>query len=216
MPISVVAEWAKGYASNAKAASTPSVADALAVATYLNVFLRHCQTVRLANLAQLVNAIAPIFTSPEGLFLQTTYHPLRLYAEHMQSVALDAYVDCETYALDPAAETSSWPHRLADLGPFQLLDVAATRADDGHEVVLGVVNRDGERPLPATIELPDGAVVAEIKAFEVNGEAPGVVNSFERPEAVAVREHAVSPTGRPLQYTFPAHSVTLLRLRLAP
>ena len=38
--------------------------------------------VKIANFAQLVNAIAPIFTSPQGFFLQTIYHPLRLYAEH--------------------------------------------------------------------------------------------------------------------------------------
>ena len=59
-----------------------NLSDALAVATYLNGFIRHCRTVRMANFAQLVNVIAPIFTSPEGLFLQTIYHPLRLYAEH--------------------------------------------------------------------------------------------------------------------------------------
>ena len=61
-----------------------SLTDALAVAGYLHGFIRHCRVVRMANLAQLVNAIAPIFTSPQGLFLQTIYHPLRLYAEHMR------------------------------------------------------------------------------------------------------------------------------------
>src|SRR5207244_11003813 len=60
-----------------------TLADALAVATYLNIFVRGCRSVRIANLAQLVNVIAPIFTSPRGLFLQTIYHPLRLYVEHV-------------------------------------------------------------------------------------------------------------------------------------
>ncbi len=59
-----------------------TLTDALAVASYLNGFIRQCRVVRMANFAQLVNAIAPIFTSPQGLFLQTIYHPLRLYAEH--------------------------------------------------------------------------------------------------------------------------------------
>ncbi len=70
-----------------------SLSDALAVATYLHGFIRQCQVVRMANLAQLVNAIAPIFTSKQGLFLQTIYHPLRLYAEHMREVALDVHVE---------------------------------------------------------------------------------------------------------------------------
>ena len=57
-----------------------TLADALAVATYLNVFVRQCRIVRMANLAQLVNVIAPIVTSPGGLFLQSIYHPFRLMA----------------------------------------------------------------------------------------------------------------------------------------
>jgi alpha-L-arabinofuranosidase len=35
-----------------------NLSDALAVATYLNVFARHCETVKIANLAQMVNVIA--------------------------------------------------------------------------------------------------------------------------------------------------------------
>ena len=83
------------------------LSDALAIATYLNGFIRHCRMVRIANFAQLVNAIAPIFTSPKGLFLQTIYHPLRLYAEHTQAIALDVHVDGETYDLPPAQEAES-------------------------------------------------------------------------------------------------------------
>ena len=193
-----------------------SLGDALAVATFLNVFVRHCRTVRLANQAQTVNVLAPIFTRPEGLFLQTIYHPLRLYAQLTQPIALDAYVDCEKHVLEPAAEVSSWwPHRVADLGPFALLDVAATRDADRRELVMGVVNRDPERALATTIELAEPASATDGVAYEVNGADPGVVNSFEQPEAVSVRERQVEANGDVLCYTFPAHSLTLLRLRLA-
>ena len=81
-----------------------NLTDALAVATYLNGFIRQCRVVRMANFAQLVNAIAPIFTNPHGLFLQTIYHPLRLYAEHTLADGLDVHVDGETYDLPPAQE----------------------------------------------------------------------------------------------------------------
>src|SRR6267142_638350 len=96
-----------------------NLSDALAVATYLNGFIRNCRTVRIANFAQLVNAIAPIFTSPQGLFLQTIYHPLRLYAEHVQDVALDVHVEGDTIALRPEQESPSGRvHHVAELGPF--------------------------------------------------------------------------------------------------
>ncbi|MCK4300997.1 MAG: alpha-N-arabinofuranosidase, partial [Planctomycetes bacterium] len=63
--------------------------DALVVATFLNIFQRNCTTVEMANLAQMVNILAPIRTSPEGLFLTPIYHPLALYAEQCGTVALD-------------------------------------------------------------------------------------------------------------------------------
>jgi alpha-L-arabinofuranosidase len=66
-----------------------TLADALAVATFLNVFVRQSQVIGMANIAQMVNAIAPIFTNREGLFLQTIFHPLKLYSDHMQGIALE-------------------------------------------------------------------------------------------------------------------------------
>ena len=47
--------------------------DALVIAGFLNVFIRNADVVKMANLAQLVNVIAPIFTSKDDMFLQTIY-----------------------------------------------------------------------------------------------------------------------------------------------
>ncbi len=192
-----------------------TLADALAVATYLNIFIRHCRTVKIANLAQLVNVIAPIFTNKEGLFLQTIYHPLRLYSEYMQGTALDVYVDCDSYALRPEDETSQWPYRVADMGPFKLLDVAATCDTAGHTLTIAVVNRDRERAHTASIQLADAATISDIVAYEVNGAHPDISNSFEQPNAVAIQERRLTEEGQSVSYTFPAHSLTLLRLHVS-
>src|SRR6187431_3208175 len=133
-----------------------TLTDALAVATYLNGFLRHCRSVRMANFAQLVNAIAPIFTSRRGLFLQTIYHPLRLYAEHTLDVALDVTVDGAQYALAPGQESDAGGgrvHHVADLGPFSLIDAAASVDEGGRALSIALVNRDRDRDLPASIEI---------------------------------------------------------------
>jgi alpha-N-arabinofuranosidase len=196
-----------------------TLADALAISTFLNIFIRHCQTVRIANLAQLVNVIAPIFTNREGLFLQSIYHPMRLYAEHAQEFALDVSVDSDTYDLreDKDKEGTSWPHRIADLGPFKLLDVTATCDTNGHELMVAVVNRDPERDLATTIELVDAVATSDIVAYEVNGGDPSVVNSFEHPQSVDVRESRMDVGKDRLdcfEYTFPAHSVTVLRMQV--
>jgi alpha-L-arabinofuranosidase len=191
-----------------------NLADALAVATLLNIFIRHCRSVRMANLAQMVNVIAPIVTSPQGMFLQTIYHPFRLYAEHTREVALDVDVECEMYTFASGEEdVSVRPHRIADLGPFALLDVAATCDVDGREICLAVVNRDRERAMTTTIRVLDGTIRSPVRAYEVGGEGPGAMNSFERPAAVDVGERPVEREGEAqLRHAFPPHSVTVMRI----
>lgn len=193
-----------------------TLSDALAVATYLNIFIRRCRTVRLANLAQMVNVIAPIFTSPEGLFLQSIYHPFRLYAEWTLEVAIDTFVSADTYHLSPEQEARSpWRHRVATLGPFSLLDVACTADAAGRELTLAVVNRDPDRAIETTIELVGATVRPGALVREVNGPHPEATNSFEQPETVSVGERALDDGGSTLSYAFPAHSVTLIRFNVA-
>jgi alpha-N-arabinofuranosidase len=193
------------------------LADALAVATYLNVFIRCCQIVRIANFAQLVNAIAPIVTSPRGLFLQTIYHPLRLYAAHTQAIALDVHVDSEVYDLSPAQEEGGFGRRyqIADLGPFKLLDAVATCDATGRQVTLVVINRDKDRAHTATIQFAGGSAPSSMSVPEVNGPNPEAMNSFDHPDVVGVREHQVKVGGSRCDYLFPAHSITLLRFGFA-
>ena len=107
------------------------------------------------------------------------------------------------------------PYRVADLGPFKLLDVTATCDADGHELMLAVVNRDRERAHPTTIHLTDAATMTEIVAYEVNGADPDTVNSFEQPHAVDVQEHRLDQKGQSISYTFAPHSFTLLCVHLA-
>ena len=70
-----------------------TLADALAVATWLNVFVRQSWTVRMANQARLVNALAPIVTYRDGLLSQAIYHPFQLMAAASEQVAVDTYTD---------------------------------------------------------------------------------------------------------------------------
>jgi len=164
----------------------------------------------------MVNVIAPIFTSPEGLFLQTIYHPLRLYAEWTLDVALDAFVEAETYHLSSEQEARSpWQHRIARLGPFGLLDVACTADDAGREITLAVVNRDPERAIETTIEFVGATVQPGALVREVNSPHQEATNSFEQPETVSVAARQLDAGGSRLSYAFPAHSITLTRFNVA-
>jgi alpha-L-arabinofuranosidase len=191
-----------------------SLADALAVATYLNIFIRGCRAVRIANIAQLVNVIAPIFTSPHGVFLQTIYHPLRLHVEHVQEIALDPTVVCDTVTYTD--KPGPMPHRVADLGPFKLLDVSATRDTDGRRATLCVVNRSPESAVATTIELGRPITSAGALVHLLHGPSPDAANSFAEPDNVSVRTQPLALDGprSAFELTLPPHSFTCLELPL--
>jgi alpha-N-arabinofuranosidase len=189
------------------------LSDALAVACFLNVFVRHCRSVEVANIAQLVNVIAPIFTSPGGVFLQTIYHPLRLYAQHLQSVALDPVVDSPTLGLaadDYTAAPIDRTWNIADLGPFNALDVIATRDAERRTLIVAVTHRDPNTTISARFDLVGGHAAGSGRVYEVNGPDPRAINSFEQPDVVSVRERVFEASSD--GWAFPPHSISVIRL----
>jgi len=144
------------------------------------------------------------------MFLQTIYHPLRLYAEHMQDEVLDAFVESPTMdAPGASGEDRDRTWNVADLGPFGLLDVAATCS--GPEVCLTVVNRSRDQPIAASIEIVGSSIQGPLTAYIVDGPDVSAQNSFEGPDVVSVREQTVGSG----TVEFGPHSVTVMRGRLA-
>ena len=209
-------EWNVWFRERAEASGLEeryTLADALAVGTYLNVFVRCCNAVRIANQAQLVNVIAPIFTSPSGLFLQTIYHPLRLYVDYVQQIALDALVVCDSISYTDPREAIR-PQRIADLGPFKLLDVAATRDEDRRRLTLTVVNRSPDAAVSATIETQQAPASRSAVLHLVEGPSPDASNSFAQPNCVGVRSQPLAVHGSAFELTLPPHSFSCLELPL--
>ena len=137
--------------------------DALAVATYLNIFIRNCEWVKMANLAQMVNAIAPIVTSPSGAATQPIYYPFLLHSEAALDEAVASTVAAPPVPAPGQPEMDRWHLRVDDLAPFASLDAAAT-ADVGRgRLSVSIVNRAKEG-LPGTeLRLRDASFNGEAR-----------------------------------------------------
>ncbi len=173
--------------------------DALVVAGFLNSLVNHADVVKIANLAQLVNVIAPIFTNDKGLFLQTIYFPLQLFARNVKGNSLDLLVECPTYK-----------SRRFDSVPY----IDASASIDGNSLVLNVVNRHQDQPMDVTIGLEDKNFSGAIAVSEVNGPDIKAENDFGK-MPVAAKDKSVAASGNSLAYNFPPHSYTQLRAKLA-
>jgi alpha-N-arabinofuranosidase len=173
--------------------------DALVVATFLNSFLNHAHIVKIANMAQLVNVIAPIFTNEKGMFLQTIYYPLQLFANNCKGKSLDLFVDSPKYD----------SRRFGDV-PY----LSTSASYENGTVIVSVVNRHPDQALEADIELEDKKFVGPVEVSEVNGPDIKAENDFNSTK-VSTAVHSATAEGSRMQYSFPAHSFTMLKARLA-
>src|SRR2546430_8631071 len=98
----VVDEWGGWYAP--LPGSNPgflvqqnSLRDAVLAALNLNIFARHANRVRMANIAQMVNVLqAMILTDEAKMVLTPTYHVFRMYVPFQDATFLAVKIDAGT------------------------------------------------------------------------------------------------------------------------
>jgi alpha-N-arabinofuranosidase len=181
--------------------------DALVISGFLNVFIRNADIVKMANMAQLVNVIAPIFTSETGMYKQTIYYPLELYSKFMHGTSLDVFVDCNTY------NTERFFIGLGESTTRQTgvpyLDVAATIQSD--IITIAVVNRHKDETIRTDIICQEGIFDGAFHVWEVNGADIKSSNGFDRTEVETVVKEPIRTGKSSFNYLFPAHSLTILK-----
>ena len=172
--------------------------DALAMGMFLNSFIRRADVVKVANLAQLVNVIAPIVTGKNGLFLQTIYWPLVEYGKQRGNQSLDALVDSPTY--DYIGEKVKY------------LDVSVTRDAKSGRLYVNVLNRSAKNDIAATIETAAAKVASQVDVWQMNNADLKALNTMA--DDTKVRPVTSTTAGdaahNAIHYTFPAHSLTIL------
>ena len=146
--------------------------DALVVAGFLNSFLRHADVVKVANLAQLVNVIAPILTRGDDLLLQSIYDAFAMYSRRKRGTALRTSVEGPRFKGRQHGET-----------PF--LDTAAIR--DGETLHLFVTNRDPAAAAEVEIRLAGSEVMGLTSGELLTGKSAKSANSFDTPDEVRAR-----------------------------
>ncbi|GAB4439996.1 MAG: alpha-N-arabinofuranosidase [Chloroflexi bacterium OHK40] len=149
--------------------------DALVVAQWLNVFLRRCDVLEIACLAQVVNTIAPLTTRGDALLRQTTFYPFVMVSRHAAGVALSPLVAA------PELETARY-------GPQPLLDVAASYAADSDRGAVFIVNRSQSEPLTAEIAWRGVAPQRASTIIRLAGSHVRAANSFEQPDTIVPRQ----------------------------
>jgi alpha-N-arabinofuranosidase len=175
--------------------------DALVAALFLNSFIRHADSVRIATLAQIVNVIAPILTRGDELLRQSTFHALALYARRREGIALVPAIDGPCYE----GRTN---------GRVAFVDASAIWS--GPRLHVFLVNRSLDETAPVRVALADRALETVESAECVTGPDAKAANSFEQPSLVAARPfEGARVSGGAADLALPPLSVVAATLRVA-
>jgi alpha-N-arabinofuranosidase len=143
--------------------------DALVVAGFLNSFIRHADVVRIANIAQIVNVIAPILTRGDEMLLQSIFYAFEMFSRRRDGVSLRLAVDGPTYE----GKTN---------GRVHVIDASAIV--DGDRLHVFTTNRHVRERARVDIRLGDRSITAIDSSELLTGPDAKAANTFEQPHSV--------------------------------
>jgi alpha-N-arabinofuranosidase len=196
----VVDEWGSWYVPSP--GSNPgflvqqnSQRDAILAALNLNIFARHADRVRMANIAQMINVLqAMILTDKEKMVLTPTYYVFKMYVPFQDSTFVPVTFNAGTYTHDNIT--------------LPRVDAIAAKDTNG-KLWLAVTNLDPNQ----RIEIEAG--VEGVTAKSAAGQtltAPKVdsVNSFDAPNTVVPKSTVAKVQGGKISLQLEPKSVTVI------
>lgn len=193
-----VDEWGTWY--DQEPGSTPgflyqqnSLRDAQVAALTLNIFHRHTDRVKMANIAQMVNVLqAMILTDKGRMILTPTYYLFDLYVPFQGATPFPATVDGPRYVLDDI--------------DLPMVDASAAKDVDG-KMWLSLVNLDPNKPARVTTNLAGKAQGRLITATAMDAH-----NTFDKPDTVKPVAYAGRNVGGKLVFDLPAKSIAVVAI----
>ena len=196
----VVDEWGAWYAP--LPGSNPgflvqqnSLRDAILASLNLNIFARHADRVRMANIAQMINVLqAMILTDKEKMVLTPTYYVFKMYTPFQDSTFVPAVFDAGTYT-----------H-----GDIKLPRVDAIAAKDATgKLWLAITNLDPNQAADVEINLvgltPKSATGETLTAPKVDS-----INTFDAPNTVVPKPVTAKIQAGKLALKLEAKSVSVI------
>ncbi|MBN2440356.1 MAG: alpha-N-arabinofuranosidase [Spirochaetales bacterium] len=141
--------------------------DALLVAGFLNSFIRHADAVKIANIAQIVNVIAPLITRGDDLLIQSTFYPFIMFSGRAEGFSLRLKIDGPGYMTE-------------EFGEVEYIDSSAVLGDGCLHIF--ACNRHLTEEAEVIISIADGELVSLENGELLCGPGPEAANSFEQPD----------------------------------
>ncbi|HQH73497.1 MAG TPA: alpha-L-arabinofuranosidase C-terminal domain-containing protein, partial [bacterium] len=175
-----------------------SLRDAMVAALTFNIFHQHCDRVKMANIAQMVNVLqAVVLTDGPKMLLTPTYHVFDLFKVHQDATWLPAELISEDYQFGNEK--------------IPALQASASK-DAGGKIHLSLCNFDPTRARDLTAVL-QGAEAKQVSGQILTADTITAHNTFDNPEAVKPTAFSgASLQGNRISLTMPPKSIVVLEV----
>ncbi|MCR4750148.1 MAG: alpha-N-arabinofuranosidase [Lachnospiraceae bacterium] len=176
-----------------------TVRDALVAGINLNIFNKHCDRVRMANIAQTVNVLqSVILTEGPKMVLTPTYHVFRMFKYHQGSKLLNSF-------LTGVEETG--------IGEAKVTEVTES-VSEGEDGIVNITLNNLSLTEEKEVEIGFDKLSPEVVEASVVTGQMNDHNTFENSEVVVTKKlDNIETTTNGLKVVLPARSVVLVRVR---
>ena len=176
-----------------------SLRDAFVAAISLNIFNRHCDRVKMANLAQTVNVLqALVFTNETQMVLTPTYWVFDMYKVHQDATLLPLEVQCGDYVM--GKEKIKALHTSASKDASGAIHISIANVDPKNSVDISCMLR--------------GVKAAKVTGQIITGKEITTCNTFEQPDNITLKDfNGASMSGETLSAVIPAKSIVTLEIK---
>jgi len=172
--------------------------DALVAALHFNIFHKHTDRVKMANLAQMVNVLqAVILTDKDRMILTPTYYAFDLYKPFRGATHIPVSYEAPKYTHGDIT--------------LPALDISAAKATDG-TIWLALVNLDPNRPLEVDTQTL-GLKATSATGRTLTADRIDAHNTFDDPSVVAPKPYVAKADGKGLVLKLAPKSVTVVQLK---
>jgi alpha-N-arabinofuranosidase len=189
-----------------------SLRDAFVAALSLNVFHRHTDRIRMANIAQIVNVLQSMILTDQKdgghMVLTPTYHVFKMYVPFQEATYLPLDLKCEEMKVQ-----HDWKKSIAEKGSrtLPLISASAAKTKDG-SIVVSLANVSLDKAQEISINL-EGVQAKSVSGQILTSKKVTDYNDFEHPDVVAPKEFKDAKLKKgQLTVKLPAKSIVVLNI----
>ncbi len=173
--------------------------DALVACVTLNIFNKHCDRVKMANIAQMVNVLqSVILTEGEKMILTPTYHIFHMYKYHQNAQLLESFMETEEIGVED--------YRVPDISESVSVD-----GEGNIHITLGNLSVTDAKEIEVLFA---GKKAEKVEAAILTG-SMDAYNTFDEPENVKEKEFTdyTVTEGGSIKLTVPACAVIHMEVK---